>query len=45
MHVTEGWLLFVVSFSCIAAITWLAAMAERSWTSRGQAEQMEVANA
>lgn len=29
MHVTEGWLLFIVSFSCIATLAWLAAMAER----------------
>ena len=43
MHVTEGWLLFVISFSCIAAITWLAAAAERSWMSRGEA--VEVADA
>jgi exosortase len=45
MHVTEGWLLFVISFSCIAAITWLAATAERSWTSRGQVRETEVADA
>jgi exosortase len=43
MHMTEGWLLFVVSFACIAAITWVAAVTERRWTSRG--ERVEVANA
>jgi exosortase/archaeosortase family protein len=35
MHVTEGWLLFVVSFSFIAAIGWLCAAVERGWSSRG----------
>ena len=34
MHVTEGWLLFIVSFSCIAAIAWIASVGERWWTSR-----------
>ena len=43
MHMTEGWLLFIVSFVCIAAITWLAAVVERRWTSRGQL--VEVADA
>jgi exosortase len=33
MHVTEGWLLFIVSFTCIAALAWLAAMSERRWDS------------
>ena len=36
MHITEGWLLFVVSFSCIASIGWLGAVTERRWTSRGE---------
>jgi eight transmembrane protein EpsH (proposed exosortase) len=31
MHVTEGWLLFIVSFTCIAALAWLAASSERRW--------------
>jgi exosortase len=35
MHVTEGWLLFVVSFSFIAAIGRLCAAVERGWNSRG----------
>jgi exosortase len=38
MHMTEGWLLFVVSFSCIAAIGWLCAATERRWTARGVPE-------
>lgn len=29
MHITEGWLLFVVSFSCIGLVAWLAVAAER----------------
>jgi exosortase len=33
MHATEGWLLFVVSFSCIAAIGWLCSWVERRWSS------------
>jgi exosortase len=33
MHVTEGWLLFIVSFTCIAALAWLAARSERRWDS------------
>jgi exosortase len=34
MHVTEGWLLFIVSFTCIAALAWLAAASERWWDAR-----------
>jgi exosortase len=34
MHVTEGWLLFIVSFTCIAALAWLAAVSERRWDAR-----------
>jgi exosortase len=34
MHLTEGWLLFVVSFGFIGGATWLALVAERYWTSR-----------
>jgi exosortase len=33
MHVTEGWLLFIVSFTCIAALAWLASTSERRWDS------------
>jgi exosortase len=40
MHVTEGWLLFIVSFTCIAALAWLAAASERRWDA-----WREVANA
>jgi exosortase/archaeosortase family protein len=29
MHVTEGWLLFLVSFTCIGALAWLASACER----------------
>jgi exosortase len=38
MHVTEGWLLFVVSFVCIGVLAWLGTVAERWWTSRGELE-------
>jgi exosortase len=34
MHLTEGWLLFVISFAFIGGATWLALVAERYWTSR-----------
>ena len=34
MHVTEGWLLFVISFTFIGGIAWLVTIAERSWLSR-----------
>ena len=29
MHVTEGWLLFLVSLSCMGAVAWLGAMSEK----------------
>jgi len=29
MHVTEGWLLFVVAFAMLGAIAWLASSIER----------------
>jgi exosortase len=29
MHVTEGWLLFLVSLACIGAIAWIGSMVER----------------
>ena len=31
MHTTEGWLLFVVSLSLLAGITWLGSIAERAF--------------
>jgi exosortase len=34
MHVTEGWLLFIVSFTCIAGLAWIAAASERWWDAR-----------
>jgi exosortase len=34
MHVTEGWLLFLVSFACIGAFAWAAAAVERRWAAR-----------
>jgi exosortase len=36
MHVTEGWLLFIVSFSSVAVIAWAGTVAERWWNSRGE---------
>ena len=44
MHLTEGWLLFVVSFAFIGAATWIALAAERFWTTRRELAA-EVANA
>ena len=35
MHLTEGWLLFVVSLSCMGAVAWLGSMAERRFTTAG----------
>ena len=29
MHLTEGWLLFIVSFACIGAIAWIGGRAEQ----------------
>src|SRR5947209_1855483 len=29
MHLTEGWLLFIASFACIAALAWLGSRVER----------------
>ena len=34
MHLTEGWLLFVVSFGCIALFGWLGTVVESKWESR-----------
>jgi exosortase len=34
MHVTEGWLLFLVSFACIGVFAWAGAAIERRWTAR-----------
>jgi exosortase len=45
MHVTEGWLLFVVSFACIAGFGLLAMMLERRWSSRGEVSLAEVEHA
>jgi exosortase len=39
MHITEGWLLFLVSLTCIGAVTFICTLGERHFT-RG-----EVANA
>lgn len=44
MHVTEGWLLFIVSFGTLAFVGWLAGVAERSVYSRLE-PQGEVAHA
>jgi hypothetical protein len=33
MHITEGWLLFLVSFACIGGVAWLASNAE-GWLTR-----------
>jgi exosortase len=30
MHATEGWLMFVIAFACLGAVTWLVARLERS---------------
>ncbi len=30
MHITEGWLLFLVSLACIGALAWLCTLAERA---------------
>jgi hypothetical protein len=36
MHVTEGWLLFVVAFGLLGGLAWLLGMAERRFvTMRG----------
>jgi exosortase len=34
MHLTEGWLLFLVSFASLAMIAWLSLIAERHLTKR-----------
>lgn len=34
MHITEGWLLFLVSFACIGALAWAASSSERWILSR-----------
>jgi exosortase len=33
MHITEGWLMFLVSFACIGGVAWVASNAE-GWASR-----------
>jgi exosortase len=35
MHMTEGWLLFLVSLSILAIAAWLGSLAERFMTNRG----------
>lgn len=37
MHVTEGWLLFLVSLACIGAIAWVGSMIERRVVRRADA--------
>ena len=34
MHVTEGWLLFIVAFACLGMIAWLAGVIERRYYAR-----------
>lgn len=36
MHLTEGWLLFLVSMSILAAVAWLGSIIERALTARRQ---------
>jgi exosortase/archaeosortase family protein len=36
MHLTEGWLLFLVSMSILAAVAWLGSMIERAVAARRQ---------
>jgi exosortase len=31
MHLTQGWLLFLVSLSILGGMTWLGSLAERFW--------------
>jgi exosortase len=35
MHLTEGWLLFVVAFVILGAVAWIASSVEDRWRSRG----------
>lgn len=35
MHVTEGWLMFVVAFAILGGIAWFLAYSERWWSRRG----------
>ena len=37
MHITEGWLLFLVSLSCMGVVAWLGSVAERRFV-RGKVE-------
>src|SRR5512139_1760048 len=37
MHVTEGWLLFVVSFALVGVAAWIIAMVDRAWANRRNA--------
>jgi exosortase/archaeosortase family protein len=36
MHLTEGWLLFLVSMSILAAVAWASSFVERAATRRSQ---------
>jgi exosortase/archaeosortase family protein len=37
MHMSEGWLLFVVSLSVLAAFSWASGLVERLFLRRGEA--------
>ncbi len=43
MHVTEGWLLFLVSLACIGTIAWLCGIAERHFTRDRLEEDVQYA--
>ncbi len=46
MHTTEGWLLFLVSFTILGVCAWLLGYGEKWWRRRGQRPQpLEVAHA
>ncbi len=45
MHTTEGWLLFLVSFTILGAFAWLLGFAEKRWRDRGQTAPLEAAHA
>ena len=34
MHITEGWLLFLVSLACIGSVAWLASFVEKLYIAR-----------
>jgi exosortase len=35
MHVTEGWLLFLVSLACLGVVAWLGSMTEQRFMTNG----------